>query len=77
MSYSRRKNGPDIIITISGLEGSGKSCLMGDIAAMLELYGCDVRCFKQSRRSKHEQPLAKPAEGHFNELRNIKIVEME
>jgi hypothetical protein len=41
-----------------------------------ELYGCEVRCFKRSRATNHEQPIQKPPEGHFNELRNVKIVEV-
>ena len=76
VNYRPNTQGPDITITITGAKGSGKSCLMGDLVGMLELYGCEVRCFKRSRATNHEQPIQKPPEGHFNELRNVKIVEV-
>lgn len=76
VSYQPETNGPDIVIKISGKPGSGKSCLMGDLVAMLELYGCEVRCFKQRRNSGDDHPMPKPAEGNFNEIRKIKIVEV-
>jgi adenylylsulfate kinase-like enzyme len=68
-------NGPDITVEIRGLPGAGKSCLMGDFAAMLREYGCEVRCFKK-RRDGSEQRIEAPREGHFDEIRRIKLVEV-
>lgn len=76
MNYRTNEHGPDITITITGQRGSGKSCLMGDLVAMLELYGCEVRCYKRSRMSVIDHPMPKPPEGHFNEIRKIKFVEV-
>lgn len=69
------QDGPDLTICISGREGSGKSCLMGDIAAMLRLYGFEVRCFHR-RRDGYDLRVEAPEEGHFNEVRKVKIVEV-
>ncbi len=68
-------DGPDLVVRISGKPGMGKSCLMGDLAGMLELYGCEVRCFVQrTDGSQHRVPT--PEEGHFEQPRRVKLVEM-
>jgi hypothetical protein len=53
----------------------GKSCLMGDLAGMLELYGCEVRCFVQ-RTDGSQHRVTTPEEGHFEQPRRVKLVEM-
>jgi len=69
------ETGPDIIITIRGLPGSGKSCLMGDIAEMATFLGSEVRCFHSGRYG--ERRIAPPAWGHFDRPCKVKIVEVE
>jgi len=68
-------DGPDLVVRISGKPGMGKSCLMGDLAGMLAFYGCEVRCFHQrTDGSQHRVPT--PQEGHFEQPRRVKLVEM-
>ena len=76
MSYQTIEGEPDITIRIEGRSGSGKSCLMGDIAAMLELYGCEVRCFTSRRFNSDMRRVTPPAAGHFEALRKVRIVEV-
>lgn len=76
VSYQTNTAGPDITITLTGGRGSGKSCLMGDIAGMLQLYGCEVRCYKRPRLGGLEQQIPTPGEGNFNQTRKVKIVEV-
>ena len=67
--------GPDIVITIRGTAGSGKSCLMGDLAEMLTFLGSEVRCFRSGRYG--ERRCDPPAFGHFEKPRRVKVVEVE
>jgi cytidylate kinase len=76
MSYHPNQAGPDLVITIDGKRGAGKSCLAGDIAAMLELYGCEVRMYHRPFNSVDDYRVPLPKEGHFNEVRKVKIVEV-
>lgn len=69
------ETGPDIVITIRGVPGSGKSCLMGEIAEMVAFLGSEVRCFQLGRYG--ERRCAPPAWGHFEQQRRVKIVEVE
>jgi ABC-type lipoprotein export system ATPase subunit len=74
MPNDQHTAGPDITVLIYGGKGSGKSSLMGDLHAMLKLYGCEVRCFRsEGARDVECRP---PDEGQFNATRRIKIVEM-
>jgi hypothetical protein len=66
---------PDIVITIRGGTGSGKSCLMGDLAEMLAFLGSEVRCFRSGRYG--ERRCDPPAWGNFEKPRRVKIVEVE
>lgn len=74
--YQPAANQPDITITISGRRGAGKSCLAGDIAAMLLLYDCEVRMYQRPFNSVDDYRVPLPEEGHFNEVRKVKIVEV-
>lgn len=68
-------DGPDLVVRISGKQGMGKSCLMGDLAGMLAFYDCEVRCFVQrSDGSQYRVPT--PEAGHFEQPRRVKLVEM-
>lgn len=74
--YRSLPDQPDITITISGRRGAGKSCLAGDVAAMLVLYGCEVRMYQRPFNSVDDYQVPLPEEGHFNEVRKVKIVEV-
>jgi len=74
--YRSLPDQPDITIRIEGRKGSGKSCLMGDIASMLELYGCEVRCFTSRHFNADVRRVSAPEAGHFEEVRKVRIVEV-
>lgn len=74
MNRKQKYPEPDITIRLYGPPGSGKSSLIGDIADMLQSYGCEVICLEgpvggPKRRRQAQAP------GRFLQPRVVKIVE--